>query len=103
MTEPIKPALSSEEWTDLLPVIGEVGKGIVRNEDRHFTAAVCLYGQPFGFTREDLKAINEGVGGIFGRCAEFCVGGCSCGDDARRLENLADRIRALLPPEGDSA
>ena len=86
----IKPALTAEEWAEMAapPII--FGKYANRGEnllawaeddthlDRHQLAAVALYGQPFGFTWDDvdrLRTTNDPV-----------------------LRSLADRIAALLPP-----
>jgi hypothetical protein len=52
---------------------------------RDVLAAFALWGQPFGFTREDVAALE--------RAAE------ALGDDrAAAVRSLADRIGALLPP-----
>lgn len=53
---------------------------------RHALAAFCLYGQPFGFTREDVRAVRLAVAS--GRVPFM-----------EQLESLAARIEALLPPE----
>lgn len=105
---PIKPALTAEEWasrvrfgTDdaILPMKrarlaeysnedgnwngltlkGEAGIVCVNPPDMHAIAALALYGQPFGFTRKDVKALRH------------------LGWPA--YEGIADRIEALLPPE----
>jgi hypothetical protein len=59
----------------------------------HVAAAVALYGEPFGFTREDLTALRD---------AAEELGAMSDSYDARLaapLRSLAARIAALLPPE----
>ena len=60
-------------------------------EARHATAALCLYGQPFGFTREHAEKL---------RWAAYCMDEAGIvhadGDD---LRVVADLIEALLPPE----
>jgi len=67
----------------------------VRQERRHALAALCLHGQPWGFTRDDVQALRDmppipwrygGEGGV--EAVEVW------------LNDLADRIEALLPPEG---
>lgn len=65
---------------------------------RQGLAAFCLYGQPFGFTREDVKVLKE--------VAEYETN--LAYDDLRHADAwvapmllLADRIEALLPPEGE--
>lgn len=91
-------------------------------EDRHALAALCLYGQPFGFTREDVRVTLE--------LAEACGGEADVSEEnarrlgadpqtghdpkdirlwqmdagvnrrrAQSLKFLAARIAALLPPE----
>lgn len=65
MSEPIKPALPSGEWT--------TAKGYVVE---------------FGFTREDVRLLRESI--EWGSPHE------------QALNNLADRIEALLPPEENS-
>lgn len=119
MSEPIKPALTPEEWagathrdpavypmaTDprwLQEVIDGYMSMYADEPAHHKTAAVALHGQPFGFTWADVDMLREEV--------EPC--GCrqtaSAAEDAevmcvfRALEALADRIAALLPPrEGE--
>ena len=76
-----------------LPVpFGEMPEGV----SRQGLAAFCLYGQPFGFTRQDVVAIRETLEHQ----------GCNCGENEcswpwQRLMLLADRIEALLPEEGE--
>ena len=100
MSEPIKPALTPEEWADpehnvrrdgfwlyepgqMCLVVGADKKGVSIEELRHAVAALTLYGQPFGFTREHVTILRT--------CAlEFSEYG---------LHDIADRIAALLPPE----
>lgn len=98
MTE-IKPALSAEEWEDMLSWPYGVSDAIIRPaemlgyghntpEDRHHVAALALHGQPFGFTWDDVDLLR-----MF-----------SDGDPMehirRECNDLADRIAALLPPRG---
>lgn len=56
---------------------------------RHAVAALCLYGQPFGFTREDAEILREYADEIEDG---FTRRGAT-------LRSMADRIAALLPPE----
>lgn len=62
--------------------------------ERHAVAALCLYGQPFGFTREDVQALEELRQGFM--TASYGRGNGS--PIERALASLADRIAALLPP-----
>jgi hypothetical protein len=98
----IRPALTAEEWRpDSKGMIGtsEAGawpggsvefNGEYPVERPHAVAAVCLYGQPFGFTREDVRLLiwanhaldDDGVE------TETCL----------KFAELAARIEALLPP-----
>jgi hypothetical protein len=60
--------------------------GIVRPELRHALAALCLYGEPYGFTREDVEFL-----GMMAQASDPMFGNFA--------RSLADRIAALLPPE----
>jgi len=59
-------------------------------KERHALAALALYGQPFGFTQEDVTLLY----GIAHHFQAFP------GDRAytNRITALADRIAAMLPP-----
>lgn len=115
----IKPALTAEEWakrhvvwevddsdgwahiedvsmseTDSLVYVGVFDdKGLATAGtyvDRYKCAALCLHGQPYGFKREHVEMLR----------------GVSCLDAPFRachteLNDLADRIAALLPPEDE--
>lgn len=59
---------------------------------RHAVAALALYGQPFGFTREDVEAVESAYDVLF----DHNVGPVS--PTMARLWSLRDRIAALLPP-----
>lgn len=58
--------------------------------DRHALAALCLHEQPFGFTWEDVDLLS------YSDLDEFDVAATG------RLNSLADRIAALLPPRKPS-
>ena len=55
--------------------------------DRHGTAALCLHGQTYGFTWEDVETLRE-IAEVsqFPREVHICA-------------SLANRIEALLPPD----
>jgi hypothetical protein len=111
MTEKIEPALTAEEWsgaigsggTVVLPASGKLEMQGDRatceccgcfDVARYAVAALALYGQPFGFTREDASRIRG--------AAEFAVemsGGRANAGAVAKLHNIADRIEALLPAE----
>lgn len=59
--------------------------------NRHKLAALCLYQQPFGFTREDVRMVTV--------MAEDCERVGIYPDSTAFWRSLADRIAALLPPE----
>jgi len=114
----IKPALTREEWArkgvnrswgfvqaeieyagtvrpdgeeaddDAVWVIGADESIYFDGDDRHALAALCLHGQPFGFTWEDVDLLQEAA--IKGRSV-------TDGPDPD-FWGLADRIEALLPP-----
>lgn len=100
MSDEIKPALTASEWTQHLSgnsgdvddavewASRKVAETIMSSgPNRHALAALCLYGQPFGFTREDIEMLR----GI-GRGGDY-------GDWGGLFESLTQRIAALLPPE----
>lgn len=105
----IKPALTAEEWASREYRSGEstdvrffeyegrelmcIDAGcdyddytaVLEPEHRHAVAALALYGQPFGFTREDAELLRD----------------LEDAPDDQRLAVSAVRakIEALLPPE----
>lgn len=107
MTEKIKPALTAEEWE-------RARRSQAYNANVSFTrwlvshtapelrvpyvqtaeysqqqiAALALYGQPFGFTREDVNILNNAALFLAERL-----------EVAELYSNLAARIEALLPPK----
>lgn len=123
MSEPIKPALTEKEWklesfertfveTEPYPQTetfsAHLDPGLtVRCEGesvnvpegaRHALAALALFDQPFGFTREDVRVLREAADRDD---AELQAGNNARTDiDTVALRSLADRIEALLPSEG---
>jgi len=105
MNHTVRPALSDEEWREGTTANGHVGiwgdhggpnevwtngdRGVFKlpDDDRHGAAALCLAGQPYGFTWADVDALD--------RAAEATIG---TGDLASTLAMLSSRIAALLPP-----
>ena len=90
----VKPALMAEEW-DMIQQMDVVICARLPRRDllidlpeepaaRHATAAVALHGQPFGFTWEDVDGLRMVAQSheAFGSA----------------IEDVADRIAALLPP-----
>jgi hypothetical protein len=124
MTDDIRPALSAEEWTPRVHYKAYVGSDggdaacirvdgdaqrwmdtgdiTIHNEyciDRpHALAALCLYGQPFGFSQEDVERL-ERVGNDYIAWANDSDELDRNIEDGFALIRLASRIRALLPPE----
>lgn len=123
MSEDITPALTKEQWerkdvqgnaepwariNDSLDIYATRGgldlwrdtdyEGCSGHHDRidnpHGLAALCLYGQPFGFTHDDLRRLRDApelYGGLQGSKLEK--------EWYAFLDSLAARIAALLPPE----
>lgn len=96
ITFPEPTSISADEW-DLAyrrhpsgEVVWEyVNEGCDRGKsvDRpHAMAALCLFGQPFGFTQEDVAALLYTLDDA-----------AKCGTD-EKLASIAARIAALLPP-----
>ncbi len=114
----MKPALTAEEWAELevewesedraggwahvesmpedqtdvyVGAFGEDGVAIAGSYvRRHALAALCLHGQPFGFTRADMLELHVAIGSLESR---------SGAGQEDELRDLADRLSALLPPE----
>ena len=89
----IEPALTAEEWERVLqepwmPLNPNVEDEIL--SDPHGMAAMALYGQPFGFTREDVDELIV--------AADLCDD-ASHPETARHILTIARRIEALLPPK----
>lgn len=106
----IKPALTAEEWAGVCTVgrpmevwgkaggggLGVVVNGLLDPSDRHALAAHCLNGQPFGFTREDVKWLHHAAAHAKPAPPEYR----QLSDEIVAIYlDLADRIEALLPPE----
>lgn len=110
-TPEIKPALTPKKWAlledsgflsvSISLVVADFINGdlevsapdnIVKAEDRLPLTALCLHGQPFGFTHEDVRDLEDAASRV-----EY--------EDhmqaplAARLDDLAARIAALLPPD----
>jgi hypothetical protein len=94
MTE-IVPALTPEEWTEARKVL-EGGTSLdvtawlsfgpdanLTRRQQHATASLCLYGQPYGFTQEDVELVLYGDDGP---------------EDMAARRILAAKLAALLPP-----
>jgi len=107
MADPILPALSAAEWKGVLTQ--HDGLAHLREQfgtlpfSVHAIAALLLYEQPFGFTREDVQDEAE----VSEYCAAIARHHRATGDEATaskfdllgaRHRDRAARIAALLPP-----
>lgn len=105
MTDELRPALTPDEWGAFMAgelfteheradfaTWFEYVHGATPATPEHGIAALALYGQPFGFTQDDLQMCEEQV--------TLFNGGDNEVDDAEadRWRALAAKIRALLPP-----
>jgi len=97
MTE---PALTPSEWRLLrLWNAGKMPGGRVRGmvvlglpeSHKHGAAACALYGQPFGFTHEDIEILRT--------MSTTADASDYAGWLAEPLTSIADRLEALLPPK----
>lgn len=117
--EMIKPAMTAEEWALLAKKqvmrrpVNDRGIGFGYDRDtggldvraphstaqlprtfNHAIAAAMLHGQPFGFTQEDVALIRAAI--VPERSDEWEMHEDE--DRTARLESIADRLTALLPP-----
>jgi hypothetical protein len=98
----VKKALSDEEWR--AGKVARAGEGasllcdesavlafsswegaMLQGDMRLAAAALCLHGQPFGFTHDDVELLRYIASGMLDY-------------DYEPVQDLADRIEALLPP-----
>lgn len=108
----VKPALTPEEWRAPHQIFNgfiDLDDGVIDvrldgfyetaepEKARHALAALALYGQPYGFTRDDAVACFHAAALIaYPEERELTPGLARLSD---RLVDLARRIEALLPPE----
>ena len=111
--EPITPALTAAEWAEEVPdnlderirwACHEAGYN--DSVSRHALAALALYSQPYGFTREDVELLQKTVyplyalsGSVSGDAIIVVESNESRAVREAALLNLTSRIEALLPPE----
>lgn len=93
----IDPALSPEEWA---AVESELAGRKLNPKTDHGLAAVALYRNPFGFTREDVARLGALIQALdrAETAQELLVELIVL--DPEPWRSLAARIEALLPPEG---
>ena len=91
----VKPAMTPEEWAEW------VARGGIRLLKVHQIAAKHLHDQPFGFTWEHVKLLDDVNEHELGCAIEGGDWPCDCPSAARRrdLDELSDIIEALLPPD----
>lgn len=103
VSDDVKPALTPEEWAEIADdpewwadrmqeaahAASQHLMTYLANPYRHHAlAALALYGQPFGFTRDDVAYIRAAANALFLPNAFV-----------KPLESAAKRIESLLPPE----
>lgn len=96
----IRLAAKGREWKNWLhegptpgpTLVGELP--YIGSEDKHLVAALCLHGQPFGFTWEDVEGLRSVAAYLAHMKATDGV------IDADGVLSIAARIEALLPPKG---
>lgn len=97
----IGPALTPEEWKAAL-YRGDY-RFFAETEDvsSHGKAALCLHGQPFGFTRAMVEALREtaSTARAYTHYAMLTEEYDKIDKEADLADAAADRIEALLPPE----
>ncbi len=111
-TDPITPALTADEWKAMhfrmgrrcactvyadsdggqvtITANGQLGQTFDHGDEvqrPHALAALCLYQQPFGFTREMVTALRNAHPIAYSH------------EEMSLILDAADRIEALLPPE----
>lgn len=117
----IAPALTPEEWKggyyysdDLrlnrknagiggqprlnVEVLSHPLGGVTNDQrDLHALAALCLYGQPFGFNAIDVEFLNERADAAEAYGRDLMNDRAM--ESAEKFRALAARIEALLPPD----
>lgn len=96
MSEKIKPALTAEEWERLLR--GDIA--FASGNPDHAGAAVRLYDQPFGFTREDVEALDDVLDALDDKMQRGPEGiEVHIQPQYDAISSLRYRIMTLIPPE----
>lgn len=107
MTDQIPPALSAAEWAGVLKNAEQLPG--IREQlldtpfSAHAVAALLLYGEPFGFTRQDVEDEEQIVGYCATMAAQYDGSGQRETADTFRMlgerhKVRAAKIAALLPP-----
>ena len=120
----VKPALTDREWRDgvyessdlrvarrgaaldgsprldIEAKASPIGSGVLGDpRDLHATAAFCLDGQPFGFTRKDVERHREQAEHRRRLAVEDADWARAHHEYADWHDSMANRIAAMLPPE----
>lgn len=99
----MKPAMTEKEWATWeadTPYAQVFTANRGNPEERHAVAALCLHGQEFGFTSLSAYAIRRLADHARKTAAK--VGPLhGLWDSIFQAEEDANRIEALLPPEGE--
>lgn len=100
MTDKVQPALTPDQWAMREVVLNDALEHGTPCEpaELHRIAALCLYGQPYGLTHEDVAAVEWAVKEEL-RHLQITEGTKHGHLILLQLESLAHRIAALLPPE----
>jgi hypothetical protein len=107
MNEPISPALSAAEWAGVLASqeqLEAIREAMLDTPfSSHGIAALMLYGQPFGFTAQDVEDETE----VAAYCDKMASENSALGNEAAaatfralggRHRERAMKIAALIPP-----
>ena len=108
----IGPALSADEWSAIKALPDQLNALRERLLDTPFSAhaiaALLLFGEPFGFTQQDVDDENQVAAYCEAMVAERLAGGDGATAEtfrslgARHLER-AKKIAALIPPPGGAS
>jgi hypothetical protein len=112
VSEPVSPALSGPEWAGVLKNREQLMS--IREQlldtpfSAHAVAALLLYDEPFGFTRQDVEDEEEVAAYCKTMAAQLETSGQKATADTFRLLGerhliRANKIAALLPPAPPSA
>lgn len=104
MTDQLEPALTPEQWAEFengerdvgdLVCEHEEGTLVIPNGDKHAAAAMLLCRQPFGFTWEDVDAIEVLYRRLIAQPEPL---GQELAAALERVHDHVGRLALLLPP-----
>lgn len=107
LTPALTPAMTPEEWKAARRYPPGVVYGFEDGAEegvmsRHRMAAMCLYNQPFGFTREDVALLRKRAQSLYSESVNGYPDSAYLGRlkaEGEVYDSLANRIASLLPPE----